>query len=68
MYVVLLEVRTSDYGISKRMRTIEEDKEKAQQAILDAIALFGSSRIDEVHVFEGTEIDVKIDSHTEVTF
>lgn len=68
MYVVLLAVRTSDYGISKRIWTIEEDKEKAQQAIRDAIVLFGSSRLGEVHVFEGTEIDVKIDSRIEVTF
>lgn len=68
MYVVLLDLTTPERGFPKRMWTVEESEEGARQAICDAVTLFGSNNIVEVRVFEATEIDVKIDSRTEVTF
>lgn len=68
MYVILLDLTTPERGFPKRMWTVEESKEGAQQAICDAVMLFGSHNIVEIRVFEGTEIDVNIDTRTEVTF
>lgn len=68
MYIVLFKVSKSKYKLPQKLWVIEESKEKATQAITDAFMVLGSYHIEEVHVFDGEELDVKIDSRTEVTF
>ena len=68
MYIVLFKVSTSEDENSKRLWVIEESKEKATQAITEAFMVFGSYHVEEVHVFDGNELDIKIDNRTEVTF
>lgn len=68
MYVVLFQVRKPEDEFPKRIWVIEESKEKATQAITDAFMAFGGYHIEKVHVFDGKELDVKIDNRIEITF